>query len=554
MSLHAEVFALTPEDTVLVARAAFPKGNRYMRMRDELGTIYDDKMFGTLFPACGQPAESPWRLALVLIMQFAENLSDRQAADAVRARIDWKYALSLDLTDPGFDFSVLSEFRDRLLNGSIEQHLLDAMLTAFTEQGILKARGKQRTDSTHVLAAIRTLNRLESVSETLRAALNQIASVAPDWLLNQITVDWFDRYSLRAEEYRLPKGQDTRKELSETVGRDGVHLLTAIYSPTAPKEVRALSSVEILRQAWIHQYYFIDGQLRQRSAADLAPSSLRFDSPYDPDAHFGNKRTTTWTGYKVHVTETCDADTPHFITHVETTIAPVTDNVMTAPIHQALADKALLPSTHVVDAGYVDVELLLQSTTTHQISLLGPVRPNSSWQAQEGQGYDISHFRINWEQQTITCPQGQTASQWSPAQDNWGNQVIHVKFPRKACRLCSQRGNCTRAKNDPREITLRPQEEHETLQHARQQQTTPEWKTHYQVRAGVEGTLSQGVRAFGLRKTRYLGRAKTHLQHIITAAAINIVRFDAWKSERPRAKTRISHFQALRPLLTAATA
>lgn len=188
----------------------------------------------------------------------------------------------------------------------MEHHLLDAMLTAFTEHGILKARGKQRTDSTHVLAAIRTLNRLESVTETLRAALNQIAAIAPDWLLNQITPEWLDRYGPRAEEYRLPKGEATRKELSETVGRDGVQLLAAVYSPTAPEEVRALSSVETLRQMWIYQYYFIDGQLRQRSAADLAPARLRFDSPYDPEAHYGNKRTTMWTGYKVHVTETCD--------------------------------------------------------------------------------------------------------------------------------------------------------------------------------------------------------------------------------------------------------
>jgi transposase len=547
MTLHPELFACIPEETVHVARAAFPKGNVYMRLRDELGPIYADPAFAPLFPNSGQSAESPWRLALTLVMQFAENLSDRQAAEAVRARIDWKYALALDLTDPGFDFSVLSEFRDRVIDGAMEQHLLDAMLTAFRERGLLKPRGKQRTDSTHVLAAIRTLNRLESVGETLRAALNAVAVAAPDWLLAQVTPEWFDRYGPRVEEYRLPKGEAARKALGETIGADGMHVLTAIYAPTAPAALRDLPAVETLRQVWVHQYYVIEGQLRWRAADDLPPAGTRFDSPYDPEARYGNKRTTTWTGYKVHVTETCDPETPHLLTHVETTPAQITDVTQTAPIHDALADKDLLPDTHIVDAGYVDATLLVTSQTEHQLELLGPVRPDTSWQAQAQQGYDSSCFRVNWEAQTVTCPQGQTTRRWSEAQDAWGNAVINVKCSRSGCRSCEHRAVCTRAKTEPRELTLRPQVEHEALQAARQRQQTPEWKAAYNVRAGVEGTLSQGIRVCDLRRSRYLGLAKTHLQHILTAAGMNIARLDAWLTERPRAKTRTSRFEALRP-------
>jgi transposase len=199
MSLQPQEVPPVPEETCRIARAAFPKGNVYIRMRDALGAIYQDQLFAPLFPTRGQPAASPWRLALTTIMQFAEGLSDRQAADAVRSRIDWKYALSLVLTDPGFDFSVLSEFRARLIAGSLEHQLLEAMLTQFKARGWLKARGQQRTDSTHVLAAIRTLNRLESVGETWRAALNSLAVVAPDGLLTLVTSDWFDRYGTRVE-------------------------------------------------------------------------------------------------------------------------------------------------------------------------------------------------------------------------------------------------------------------------------------------------------------------------------------------------------------------
>src|SRR5918911_488399 len=238
MSLQPQVVYLVPQETARVARAAFPKANVDIRMRDSLGMIYDDPMFAVLFPRQGQPAESPFRLALTLVMQFAENVSDAQAADAVRARLDWKYALGLDLTDPGFEASVLSEFRSRLIAGHAEQLLLDTMLTLFRDQGLLKPRGKQRTDSTHVLAAIHALNRLECVGETLRHALNSLAVVAPTWLRPQVPPDWFDRYGPRVENYRLPKTDRERQAVAESMGADGFQLLRAIYAPGAPGWLR----------------------------------------------------------------------------------------------------------------------------------------------------------------------------------------------------------------------------------------------------------------------------------------------------------------------------
>src|SRR4029450_888650 len=182
MSLKLTPLQPVPDETARVARAAFPKGNPYLTLRDRLGTIFVDDDFADLFPGCGQPSEPPWRLALVTIMQFREHLADRQAAEAVRARIDWKYLLGLTLTDPGFDFSVLSEFRDRLLASSAEELLLEKLLERCRAMGWLKARGQHPTDSTPVRAAIRVLHRLELVAETLRAALNAVATVAPDWL------------------------------------------------------------------------------------------------------------------------------------------------------------------------------------------------------------------------------------------------------------------------------------------------------------------------------------------------------------------------------------
>jgi transposase len=549
MSLQPQEIAPVPEETERIARAAFPKGNIYLRLRDEIGTIFDDPMFAPLFPARGQPAECPWQLALITVMQFIEGLSDCQAADAVRSRIDWKYALGLELTDPGGDASVLCEFRARLIAGNLEQALLETMLARFKERGLLKARGQQRTDSTHVLAAVRTLNRLESIGETLRAALNSLATVAPAWLADLVAPDWFERYATRVEEYRLPKGEAARTALGERIGADGHTILVAVYAPSAPAWLRELPAVQTLRRAWVHQFHLDDDVVRWRKAADLPPAGTRFDSPYDTDARYGNKRSTTWTGYKVHLTETSDADTPHLITHVETTSAPVSDIDMTAPIHQALADKGLLPAAHLADAGYVDADLLISSHRDHEIDLVGPVRPDTSWQAKAGQGFDVPAFTIDWEARTVICPEGQTSFDWVPSRDSWGNDTIHIGFHRKTCAACPSRSLCTRSKTGPREITVRPQPQHEALQEVRRNQETEAWRARYGKRAGVEGTVSQAVRVFGLRRCRYLGLAKTRLQHIFTALALNVVRLDAWLTGQPLAKTRRSVFASLKPLI-----
>src|SRR5947207_2369739 len=221
MSLQPQAIPPVPEETARIARAILPKGNTYIHMRDELGTFFRDEDFLDLFSEKGQPAESAWRLARVMVMQYAEGLTDRQAPDAVRNCIDWKYALSLEITDPGFDFSVLSEFRGRLLVNQGERRLFDIMVSHFRERGWVKERGKQRTDSTHVLAAVRAVNRLECVGETMRHALNILAEVAPDWLLEHMDEQWAKRYRSRFSDFRLPKGEKPRMELAEQIGADG---------------------------------------------------------------------------------------------------------------------------------------------------------------------------------------------------------------------------------------------------------------------------------------------------------------------------------------------
>ncbi len=230
------------------------------------------------------------------MVQFIEGLPDRQAAEAVRGRIDLKYALGLELTDPGFDFTSLSDFRQRLIEGGAEQVLLDAMLAVFTEQGWLKPRQCQRTDSTHVLAKVRAINRLMCVGEAMRFALNSLAVVAGAWLLAHSDPEWLDRYGHRIEESRLPQSQEERQAMAELIGRDGSTLLTDLYAAEAPAWLREIPAVEILRRIWIQNYVWVEGQLHWRSNDNLPPGNQFINSPYDPEARYGKKRETRWTG------------------------------------------------------------------------------------------------------------------------------------------------------------------------------------------------------------------------------------------------------------------
>jgi transposase len=228
----------------------------------------------------------------VTVFQFQEGLSDRQAAEAVRGRIDWKYALSLELTDAGFDASVLSEFRSRLVAHGASERLLEVLVEQFRERGLISVRGKQRTDSTHVLGAVRLLNRLELVSETVRAALEDIATVAPEWLKSWVPPLWLERYGRRIEEGRLPKGEAARQQYAEQVEADGVRLLARVQEADAPEEVREVATVKELGIVWQQQYEQQEDTVRLRNKDDLPPNAERHDSPYDPEVRYSTPATT----------------------------------------------------------------------------------------------------------------------------------------------------------------------------------------------------------------------------------------------------------------------
>ena len=474
MSLRPQEPPAVPEETRRVAQAAFRKGTLCMRIADALGTVYQDSQFATLFSHRGQPAAAPGRLALAVVLQFVENLSDREAADAVRGRIDWKYALGLALTDPGFDHTVLSEFRTRLVAGGAELLLLDTLLQRLQELGLVKARGRQRTDSTHVLAAVRTLNRLERVGETMRAALNELATVAPAWLQAMAPSHWYERYGRRVENYRLPKTEATRLALATEIGADGQHLMTALDAATERPELAQLPMVQVLRQVWTAQYVADGERLRLGTTAELPPSAEQVSSPYDPDARYSNKRDTSWVGYKVQLTETCDpaCEGPHVITNVETTPATTPDDNMVAVIHRSLERRGLLPGEHLVDKGYTDSHVLVDSQQRHGVTIVGPVADDPSWQAHLDDGLTKAAFGVDWEREVVTCPAGKRSISWLPSSHTKNGIVLEARFATRDCFSCALRPRCTRGKREPRIIGLQAREHFEALQGARRHQKT----------------------------------------------------------------------------------
>ena len=550
MSLEPRADDGVPELTARVVRAAFPKGTLAIRIREALGPLLSDEDFAAAFPRRGRPAASPGALALVSVLQYAEGLSDRQAADQVRARLDWKFLLGLELDDPGFDFTVLGDFRSRLIRHGLEERVLEAVLARLSGAGLLRAGGRQRTDSTHVLAAVRTLNRMEFVGETLRAALEALAAAAPGWLAPLIDAGWADRYGARIDSYRFPKGEDARERWAGQVGRDGFTLLDAVSATQAPEWLRQVPAVEALRRAWGQQYHRDGEEVRWREGNDLPPGGQRLASPYDLDARYGVKRGAGWTGYKAHLTETCDPDMPHLIINVETTSATTDDADMTQAIHQRLARRRLTPGEHAVDAGYVSAGHILAARDDHGITLLGPVGADTT-QASRGAGQEPAltqaAFSIDWDARQVTCPQGATSISWSDQRKPSGTPVARVHFALADCDPCPLRPQCTKAAHGRwgRSLTLLSREQHELLARQRAEQQTAEWKARYNIRAGVEGTISQAVRATRLRRTPYHGQDKTHLASVLSATAINLIRADAWLNGTPLGTTRVSHLARL---------
>lgn len=541
MSMRKQGLGEIPEITKRVALSTFRKGNRYIETADELGQLFEFGDFEDMYPNRGQSAEHPIRLAIVLILQFAEGLSDRAAADAVRSRIDWKYILHLNLEDPGFDFSVLSEFRTRLVEHNGGEKLFSKLIDLFKSKGLVKERGKQRTDSTHVLAAIRVLNRLELVHETMRNALEFVAATSPDFLREIALPSWLKRYDRRLFSFNQPKTDAKRDELARTIASDGFHLLNEIDRRPSFRWLSESPPIETLRKVWEQQYTQPPEPPRFLKHEEQVPSAQRIISPHDTDARFSIKKGVEWGGYKLHLTETCDDNLPRLIVNVESTPATTPDCIALPAIHQSLGQNQILPSTHLADAGYVNANTLESSKRDYDVRLMGP--PDSSWQAKDG-FFDQTKFQVNWRRKYAICPQGNKSKFWTK-KDNGSTKITFGAYD---CYRCPLRDLCvhgTTSAGHPkaRSLLIRSKAEYETK--LEEKLEYKEALALYGERSGIEGTISQVIRNSDARVAKFIGKEKVRLEHIFAALATNLVRIGDWLLERPLGKTRKSHLSGV---------
>lgn len=558
MCLKPQALPPIPADTRDLAQQLFPPHHVLRLMGEEYADLLQDSDFADLYSHTGQPALSPALLALVTVLQAREHCSDRVAAEMVRFRIDWKYALHLPLANVGFDASVLCEFRQRLIDHEAARRVFDAFLKRLESKGWLGGRQTQRTDSLAVFGAIRQLNRLELVMETLRLTLEAIARVDALWLAQHTPGEWRDTYGQWTQAERIVRGTgarglaETREHLLQT-GRDGFRLLQAVEQSQTPAAIVALSAVVLMRQVWSQQYRWVPGDSAVVELQDIALCDIALcdhatrsgeerreliDNPHDPQARFATKRSQSWTGYKLHLTETAEEDAPSMITDVTIVAANSYDAVAVDTIQQRLEARHLLPQTHLADAGYIDGATLVESGS-RGVELLGPVAADNSSALHKAAGFGVEHFELDFSAQQARCPQGQQAIRWhqQPRADNPRQQVVVISWDKATCRICAHKRECLGPGQRPRTIKVSAQ--YPQVVARRQEQTSEAFQERYRRRAGIEATFSHLVNVHGARRTPYRGRDKTELRYFALASAINVQRVMAWQAGiRPQRQRR----------------
>ena len=378
----------------------------------------------------------------------------------------------------------------------------------------------------------------------MRHALNVLAEGAPAWLLEHLDPEWAERYEKRFSDFRLPKDEQKRVELAETIGADGRRLLEWVYAEEQFPWLRELDAIQTLRQVWLQHYHADAHNTPWRSDSELPPSALLITSPSDVEARYSRKKSTAWTGYKVHFTETCEADTPHLSVEVTPTSATMADGDIIGDLHAHLDEQQLLPDQHLMDMGYLDAEVLAESQRRYHVDIVGPVMPDTSWASKEAGRLEHSDFLIDWQAHRVVCPAGQTSRDWGHIPDQHGKPSLRVRFPLSQCRSCPLHAQCTPVA--AKVLILRPDEaSSNALREARKRQETKEFRTLYATRAGIEGTVAQAVRTCEMRRARYLGLKKLGLQAFFTATAINVLRACTWLTEGTHASPPVSRFAKL---------
>ena len=511
MSLQWRLSREVSEDIAAIGEALFGPENAYRQIGDRFDVLFpDESVFEGMYDNRGRGAISPLLLALVTVFQMWEKVPDRLAAQWVVSRLDWKYALHLPLDYAGFHFTDLSAFRQRLVKNDQERLMFDQVLQRLKSLGLIKRRGKMRTDSTHLLGVVERLSQLELVTESIRVALKAVLSTAPEWTNEQLPPSFCEMYEKRQREYGL--GLDTVRSKLLQAGQDGFWFLTQI-DQSSLETIQQLSEVAVLRTVLQQQF---------PSGSGGPPASGRptgkevIESPHEPQVRYGTKRGKGWLGYKGQVTESCDKEYPHLLVDLEPTGALDNDSPELPKIQARLEAQGTMPGEQYVDQAYVSGELLVRSAA-QGITLMGV--PPADTQGPEG--FRQTDFDIVEQEQKVTCPVGKRNQVWSVGK---GKQT-RIRFDGKTCRVCVNFGKCTTSPQG-RSLTLHPYRA--ALLERRAEAETEAFKRTLWLRSGIEGAISELTRGHEFRQARYRGKQKLRLQAYFTAVAVNLKRTTRW--------------------------
>jgi len=524
MCLKVQTPWALPEETGRIGKMLLKQNDPYRLIGEELFEKWEEEGFADLYSNEGKPGYSPVILAFVSVFQFMERLADRQAAQALRMRLDWKYALHLPLEDAGFDFSVLSEFRDRLIEGEAENRVFEKLVEQIRGMGLIKERGKQRSDSIAMLTKVRRLSRIELVVETLRLAIVALVDTDREWCEEVLPPSWEDKYGERFVRQRYSEKE--WQEYEANIGNDGQWLLKRLIDGGAPAELQDLPAVQILRTVWAQQFQESQGQMVYKDLKKY-DGHTQIQTPHDPEARYSRKRRFEWLGDKVQVSETDDEGYPHIITDMLATNSNQTDYEELPLIQARLIARQCQPGEHYVDAGYMSGPNLAHSQDL-EIDLIGPLPEVVTPQDLLADGITQAQFQLDPQRKIATCPQGHQARNPSLIVNTWS-----FHFPPKVCAACPLRPRCCTGKGG-RSVGMNIH--YDLVQTARTRQKTETFKKDYhQHRSGVEGSLSALVRGHGMRVSRYIGQKKRNWQAIFTGCAANLKRTAHWLAgERPQ--------------------
>lgn len=556
-----------PDETKRLGEALYAPENIYRQIGDVFADAIRDEQFAEMYSTLGQPALSPAVLSLVSILQFLEHLSDRQTIVMLRSRIDWKYALHLDLDFAGFDSSVLCEFRQRLGTQGAQRLIFESLLAKLKAEGLLKGRHLQRSDSLVIVSAARQLNRLELVVETMRLALEAIAERDAEWLGTRMPVDWLEVYGEWAQAERLVKetgerGQARTRELMVSVGKDGFEVLDWLAAG-GPEWEQDPAAVTRLGEVWRQQF-----RRRAPDGIELSTPETRADdgvggemitTPHDEQVRYRAKGKGE-EGYKLHLTETADEQGPTLITDLDVVKLTEYEGDAVEAIQQRLIERDLAPEQHLVDRGYVDGTTLGESQR-RGIELVGPMRENwggrvGGTQAEprgeepvepdEGGHLKASQFELDAERKVGTCPAGQASASWHERERKdarrAGIVMLYVSWSATVCRACPLKERCLNATSGGRRLQVNPNQQQ--IEQRRSEQHTAEFQRVYRRRAGVEATFSALRRSQG-RRARYRGRDKILFQYAAAATAMNLRRVAAHKAGTEVVRNRASRLRRL---------